>query len=82
MWKILSCAIAALCGAILIGGEVFVLLTALDWAILDGVGLPEHAMSIGAAIAALPSLAVAVWIARSGYRVEMGFGDNDGSLPS
>ena len=80
MWKILSCVIAALCGAILIGGQVFVLLTALDWAILEGVGLHDHSMVIGAAIAALPSLVVAIWIARSGYRVEMGFGDNDGSL--
>ena len=72
MWNKLSCAFAAFCAAVIMGGEFFVLMTALDWAILEEIVLTGNAMMIGAAIAALPSLAVSIWIARSAYLVEMG----------
>lgn len=80
VWKKLSCAFAALCAVILIGGQVFVLLTALDWALLSEFDLSAHPLGLGAAIAALPSLAVAIWIARSAYRVEMDCYETGGPL--
>jgi hypothetical protein len=78
----LTCAVTALLAASLIGGEFFCVLAAADWAFALQIGLKEQAPVIGAATAALPSLAVAIWFGRSAYRAEredsdtVGYSDN------
>ena len=66
----LSCAITALLAASLIGGELFCVLAAADWAIASQIGFKDQAPLIGAATAALPSLAAGIWFARSAYLAE------------
>lgn len=66
----LSCAVTALFAAILIGGELFCVLAAADWAIASLLGYDDIAPLIGAATAALPSLAATVWFANSAYLAE------------
>lgn len=67
----LSCAVTALFAALLVGGEFFCVMAAADWAIASQFGFGEQSLLIGGATAALPSLAVAYWMARSAYLAEL-----------
>lgn len=71
MSKKLSCAVTALFAAVLLGSEVFGVLTAFDWALAQQIGFTSDALKIGAISAVIPSLAVAVWMARSAYSAEL-----------
>ncbi len=62
--------IAALSAALLLGSEVFVLVTLFDWALLEQFGFSGGSLKIGAYTAILPSLLAAYWIARSALAAE------------
>ncbi len=66
----LSCFVAALIVALLIGGDVFGVLTALDWAFLLQLGVGPNALVIAALVAALPAIAAGLWVGREAYRTE------------
>ena len=66
----LSSAVTALFAAVLVGGELFCVLAAADWAIASLLGYDAIAPLIGAGTAALPSLAATVWFAHSAYLAE------------
>ena len=63
--------IAALSAALLLGSEVFVLITLFDWALLEQLGFfSGSSLKIGAYTAILPSLLSAYWIARAALSAE------------
>ncbi|MEX0923863.1 MAG: hypothetical protein WDZ84_13930 [Rhodovibrionaceae bacterium] len=76
MRKKLSCAVTALAAALLLGGEAMSILTSVYWAVASELGKGLNALETGALWAAVPSLAIAFWIARSAYFAEMETGND------
>lgn len=60
----------ALIAALMVGGDVFGVLAALDWALLSGLGFGVEAPRLALLIALPPALAAAWYIARAVWRVE------------
>lgn len=66
----LSRGVFAVIAALLVGGDLFGVLSALDWALLHQVGLGVEALWIGAIVAAVPALVAAFFFGRTVWRVE------------
>ncbi|MBP5858225.1 hypothetical protein KAJ83_14490 [Marivibrio halodurans] len=66
----LSRGIFTLIAALFIGGDLFGILSALDWAVLHQFGLGMDALWIGSIAAAIPALIAAFFFGRTVWRVE------------
>ncbi|MEQ8602024.1 MAG: hypothetical protein RIB45_01800 [Marivibrio sp.] len=66
----LSCAIAAVSAALLVGVETGAVFGALDWALAYQFGLGEEVRTIGLALGVIPGVIAGGWIGREAWRAE------------
>tara|TARA_R110002110_G_scaffold385673_2_gene597301 strand:- start:552 stop:809 length:258 start_codon:yes stop_codon:yes gene_type:complete len=65
------CAATAVAFAALVAGDLFSMLTAFSMALIENFTSVADALGIAMAVAGIPSLFLAGWLARKTYRAEM-----------